>query len=230
MKLVPALLLPLLLILPFAAPADTGRHAYACDNGSRLDISFSADISGRPQATLHFADEAIVLPGVPAASGALYRSGDIRLHADGDEAIFEDGKGNQRRCSRSTSPTAAEQPAPPTAVSGFVDLAGRVSYRSRVALPPGAVLSLSIQDNARRPARVLVEQRYELNGAQPPVSFAATVDRDLIGPHARLAVSARIDYAGKLRFTGTGTFPPFQNGQPVPIDLLLKPVAATNPR
>ena len=69
----------LLLSLLFALPAQAAeRQPYTCDNGSRLDISFAEDAEGRPQATLHFADEAMILPQVPAASGALYRKG--RVH------------------------------------------------------------------------------------------------------------------------------------------------------
>lgn len=217
----------LCLLLPLVTHADTERHAYACDNGSRLDISFSADSAGRPQAILHFADEAIVLPGVPAASGAQYRSGEIRLHAKGSDAVVDDGKGNVRRCSRGAPPPPAEPPARHAVASGLVDLSGRVTYLSRIALPPGAVLSLRIQDTTRTPARVLVEQRYELDGTQVPIPFTATVDRDLIGKNPHLTVTARIDYGGKPRFTGTGTYPSFAGGQPRPLDLVLKPAAPT---
>src|SRR5574343_847889 len=107
--------------LPLCAIAAEERTPYACNNGSRLDISYSADADGRPQATLHFADEAVVLPQVPAASGSLYRNGDIRLHTKGDDAVFEDGKGNLRRCSRGAAPPRPVPAAQPAASSSFVD-------------------------------------------------------------------------------------------------------------
>ena len=86
---------------------------------------------GRPQAILHFADEALTLPQVPAASGTLYRQGEIRLHTKGDEAVFEDGKGNLRRCARGLTPPA---PPPSTAASSFVEIGGSIRYRPRESL------------------------------------------------------------------------------------------------
>ena len=59
------------LALPFCALAADERVAYTCDNASRIDISFSADSSGRPLATLHFADGDVVLPLVPSGSGGI---------------------------------------------------------------------------------------------------------------------------------------------------------------
>ena len=217
------LLFPLCL-LALAAHADTTRQPYACDNGSRIDISFPIDSDGRPQAILHFADEALTLPQVPAASGTLYRQGEIRLHTKGDDAIFEDGKSNLRRCTRGTTPPA---PPPPAAASSFVDIGGSVSYLSRIALPPDAILTIRVVDTARAgaPARVLVEQRYELNGAQVPIPFSATLDRDLIGKKARLSVNARIEHRGKLRFVSDKAYPPLKDGQPVPVDIILKPAS-----
>lgn len=215
--------LPLLLI-PFCAIANDEKIAYTCadgsSNGSRIDISFLADMSGRPQATLHFADEAITLPQVPAASGALYRSGEIRLHTKGDDAIIEDGKGNLRRCLLGDKPPATSQAAPQTAAaSSFIDINGTVSYLSRIALPPGAILSVRIQAGKR----TLVEQSYELNGAQVPIPFSATVDRDLIGKKARLTIAAKISVGGKVRFLSEQVTPAMQNGLPQAVEILLKP-------
>lgn len=221
MNLRPLQALPLALLLPFFAFAADDRVAYTCDNNSRIDISFLADISGRPQATLHFADEAVVLPQVPAASGALYRSGDIRLATRGDDAIFEDGKGNLRRCSRGSTAPVMPQAAAQPATSSFIAIAGSVTYLARVALPTNAILKIRIQSGQR----TLVDQRYELNGAQVPIPFSATVDRDLMGKKASATVSARIEAGGKLLFASAKPTPATRNGQPVPVDIVLKPAS-----
>lgn len=229
----PALLLALL--VPFGANADDGRIAYTCahENGStsRIDISFSADISGSPSARLHFADETVVLPQVPAASGELYRKGDIRLHTRGDNAVFEDGKGNLRRCARGVAAPALPQAAPPSAAqaaaaSSFIDLAGSVTYLARIALPPNAILKIRIESGRR----TLADQRYELNGAQVPIPFSATVDRDLMGKKASATVSARIEAGGKLLFASARPVPATRNGQPIPVDIVLKPAARATAR
>lgn len=218
-------LIALALLPSLAAQAEEAPLPYSCDNGSRIDISFLADISGRPQARLQLANESITLPQVPAASGALYRNGELRLHTQGDDAVFEDGKGHRLRCSRGLRPPPGSQPVPPAA-SSFLDIGGKVSYRSRIALPPDAVLAIRISDRA---GRTLVEQNYPLDGAQVPVPFKATVDRDLIGKKPRLTVTARITAGGRLRFAGRQTYRAMENGQPVPMEIKLNPAAAKRP-
>lgn len=216
---------PLLaLLFPLCVLAGEERIPYACDNGSRIDISFAVDADGRPQAQLHFADEAVILPQVPSASGALYRRGEIRLHTRDDDAILEDGKGNQRHCMRGTTPPAGTTVAPPAAASGFIDIAGKITYLARIALPPDATLTVRIDDTGR-PGKplTLAEQRYALNGAQVPIPFAATIDRDLIGQKSRLIVVARIEAGRKLLFAGNKAYPVAQNEAAAPFELLLKP-------
>src|SRR5574343_376798 len=179
------------------------RQAYACANGNRIDISFPTEASGRPQATLHFADSELTLSAVPAASGTLYRDGAIKLHTQAAEAVFENGKGNVIRCRQGEVPPPGPQATAQPAASSFITLQGSVGYRARIALPPDAILTIRI----RSAGRTLVEQRYELNGAQPPIPFTANIDRDLLGKKPSITVSARIDQRGKQRFAGSKTYP-----------------------
>ncbi|HSG21632.1 MAG TPA: YbaY family lipoprotein [Azonexus sp.] len=221
----------LCLLLPLSALATDERLPYACDNGSNINIAFSTTSDGRPQAILHFADVAITLPQVPAASGALYRADDIRLHTKGDEAVFEDGKGNIRRCKQGSAlPVTAAVTKP--AISSFLDISGRVFYFSRIALPPDAILVVRVQDvsRARTPARTLAEQQIELAGQQVPIAFQTTVDRDLIGKKARLTVNARIEHRGKILFASDKPHPALNKGQPIQVDMQLQKVASAQPR
>lgn len=222
-------LLPFLL-LPLTALAGE-RLPYHCDNGSRIDISFAEAADGRPQATLHFSDGDLTLPQVPAASGALYRIDDIRLHTRGDEALFEDGKGNRRRCTQGTAPPPPATSAQP-ANSSFLDITGSVTYRQRIALPPDAVLIVRVQDVSRAdaPARQLAEQRIELDGRQVPIPFATTIDRDLVGKKARVTVSARIEQRGKLLFISDRSYPALNKGQPQAVEMVLKQVSGAKAR
>lgn len=217
--LLPLLCAPLLAL----AQTPTPRQIYTCDNGSRIDISFNTAADGRPIATLHFADGAVTLPQVPAASGALYRTEDIRLHTKDSEAIFEDGKGNARHCIQGSNPPPGATTAQ-SAVSSFIDITGSVTYRIRIALPPDAVLIVRVQDTARAgaPARTLAEQRIELAGQQVPINFQTTIDRDLIGKKARVTVSARIEHQGKLLFISDRIYPALTNGQPTPVEIQMK--------
>ncbi|MDP3540354.1 MAG: YbaY family lipoprotein [Azonexus sp.] len=220
-----------LLLLPLTALAAGERVPYTCDNGSRIELSFSAASDGRPQATLHFADGDLTLPQVPAASGALYRADDIRLHTKDDGAYFEDGKGNSRRCTQGSAPPPQAATTPP-AISSFIDLTGSVSYRIRIALPPDAVLIVRVQDVSRAdaPARRLAEQRIELGGRQVPIPFATTIDRDLVGKRSRVTISARIEQGGKLLFISDKSYPALSNGQPNHVDIQMKQVGSGKAR
>jgi putative lipoprotein len=220
-----------LLLLPISALATEPAATYRCDDGSSLHVLFSPAADGRTQAMLTLGDTTLTLPQVPAASGALYRANDIRLHTKGDEALFEDAKGKVRHCKQGDTPPATAAATKPV-VSSFVDISGNVTYLQRIALPPDAVLIVRIQDVSRAdaPARILAEQRIELAGRQVPISFQTTVDRDLIGKRARITAAARIERGGKLLFISDKSYPAIRNGQAVPVEMTLKQVTSAKPR
>ena len=220
-----------LLLLPISALATEPAVTYRCDDGSSLDVLFSTAADGRNQAMLTLGETTLTLPQVPAASGALYRANDNRLHTKGDEALFEDAKGKVRHCKQGDTPPATATTTKPV-VSSFIDISGNVSYLQRIALPPDAVLIVRIQDVSRAdaPARILAEQRIELAGRQVPISFQTTVDRDLIGKRARITAAARIERGGKLLFISDKSYPAIRNGQAVPVEMTLKQVTSAKPR
>src|SRR5574343_831855 len=207
-------------LLATAAAEPAAAQPYTCEYGRQFNVSYSDDEAGRPQATLHLPSGDRLLPGVPAASGARYRDGNQQWHTRGENALLEDGSGSQIRCRQglhaaTVAPaTQQSQPAPatPAAASSFVELHGNVSYRARIALPPQALLTIRIQSGRR----TLSEQRYELNGAQVPIPFEATLDRDLMTPRAPLVVNGQIDVQGKRRCAGRSTLAhPGKGGLPV---------------
>ena len=220
-----------LLLLPISALATEPAVTYRCDDGSSLDVLFSTAADGRNQAMLTLGETTLTLPQVPAASGALYRANDNRLHTKGDEALFEDAKGKVRHCKQGETPPATATPTKPL-ISSFIDISGNVSYLQRIALPPDAVLIVRIQDVSRAdaPARILAEQRIELAGRQVPISFQTTVDRDLIGKRARITAAGRIERGGKLLFISDKSYPVIRNGQAVPVEMTLKQVTSAKPR
>ena len=220
-----------LLLLPISALATEPAVTYRCDDGSSLHVLFSTAADGRTRAMLTLGETTLTLPQVPAASGALYRANDIRLHTKGDEAMYEDAKGKVRHCKQGDTPPATAAATKPV-VSSFIDISGNVSYLQRIALPPDAVLIVRIQDVSRAdaPARILAEQRIELAGRQVPISFQTTVDRDLIGKRARITAAARIERGGKLLFISDKSYPAIRNGQAVPVEMTLKQVTSAKPR
>ena len=201
-------LLITLALLPSLAFAGEPATTYTCDDGSKMSVAMSADPDGRPLATLNIGGNSQTLALIPSASATHYRGDGANFYTKGDDAIFDDGKGQMRRCTKGDNPTpVAQSPAP--AVSSFVDIGGSVAYLQRIALPPDAVLIVRVQDTSRADAkaRTLAEQTIELAGQQVPINFQLTVDRDLIGKKARLTLAARIERRGKLLFINDQSYP-----------------------
>lgn len=81
---------------------------------------------------------------------------------------------------------------------------GALAYRERVALPPGAVARVTLQDIsiADRPAPVLVEVVLDTRNKQVPLSFQLNVPQGSLQPGMRYSVSGSIrDRSGRLLWT-----------------------------
>ncbi|WP_454566098.1 YbaY family lipoprotein [Pseudomonas sp. AIG] len=91
-----------------------------------------------------------------------------------------------------------------TTPAGKVGLDGEVFYLQRIALPPSATLSVSLQDVslADAPAVVLDEQKGPVKG-QVPLPFHLSYDPAQVKPGHRYSVSARIEVNGELMFVTT---------------------------
>ncbi|MBF8754680.1 YbaY family lipoprotein [Pseudomonas guariconensis] len=83
-------------------------------------------------------------------------------------------------------------------------LDGEVFYLQRMALPPAATLSVSLQDVSLMdaPAVTLANQAGPVKG-NVPLPFHLTYDPSQIKAGHRYAVSARIELDGKLLFINT---------------------------
>ncbi|MDB5993383.1 MAG: putative lipoprotein [Pseudomonas sp.] len=96
--------------------------------------------------------------------------------------------------------SACQTQQPPAKTS----LDGEVFYLQRIALPPSAILSVSLQDVslADAPAVTLDEQKGPIKG-QVPLPFHLSYDPAQVKPGHRYAVSARIEVNGQLMFITT---------------------------
>ncbi|WP_371325003.1 YbaY family lipoprotein [Dechloromonas sp. ZY10] len=206
----PALSRALLLAASLTFPLTSLAETWHC-GPDRLSIDFGEAADGRPQATLRFADGEVVLPQVPAASGTLYRNEAVRLHVKGDEALFEDGRGNHRNCQRGEIVAAS---------SSFLDVSGQIAHHSRIALPADAQMIVQVIDRQRpKKPLTLAEKHFRLGGAQSPFPFATTVDRDLLGTNPQLVVRARIERRGSILLAGEQALDP---ARPDTLDLVLQ--------
>jgi len=114
-----------------------------------------------------------------------------------------------------------------TTPAGKVGLDGEVFYLQRIALPPSATLSVSLQDVslADAPAVVLDEQKGPVKG-QVPLPFHLTYDPAQVKPGHSYSVSARIELDGKLLFITTERHTVQLNGQdPQPLRVRVNAIA-----
>lgn len=107
--------------------------------------------------------------------------------------------------------------------SGQASLAGTASYRERMALPPDAVLEVTLEDVSRADAaaEVLGRTRLESPG-QPPIKFTITYDPARLIDGHRYNVRARITRADSLMFVTDTAYPVLLPGPTGQLDLLLQ--------
>lgn len=121
-------------------------------------------------------------------------------------------------------------PGQGTSTGGTATVSGTLTYRQRIALPPGAVANVQIQDISRAdaPADVVGEQEILMDGKSVPVAFDVPYDPATIQDNHRYSVRATLrDAAGKLLFTTDKITPVITAGNPTSgIELILVQVAS----
>ncbi|NIF23366.1 YbaY family lipoprotein [Candidatus Pantoea multigeneris] len=105
------------------------------------------------------------------------------------------------------------------------NVSGSVYIRQRVALPPDAVLTVTLSDAsiADAPSRVLSQQVAFTGGKQAPFSFVLPFKPSDIQPNARILLSAAITVQGRMIFV-TDSVKPVINQGGTKAELLLVPV------
>ena len=98
------------------------------------------------------------------------------------------------------------------------------SYRERIMLTPGHVLTVKVEDVSLMdaPARVMAETSQRLDGRGPPYAVTASVPTGQIDARHTYAVRAEIrDPAGALRFTTDTRHSVLTNGAPNKADIMM---------
>ena len=109
-----------------------------------------------------------------------------------------------------------------TSVSADEKLRGTATYRERVALPPDAILEVSLLDVSRAdaPARKISTVRM-VNPGAPPFEFEISYDPAQIEARHTYSVRATIRSGDSLLFTTETTSPVLTRGAPNSADLVL---------
>lgn len=116
-------------------------------------------------------------------------------------------------------------PQPELETSAVQTITGSVAYRERIALQPGALVIVILEDIslADAPAKVIAKHRFETNSKQIPLDFQLDYDSRKIQSNHTYNVRAKIEVDGKLRFiTDTVTPVITDNNQTQHVALMLK--------
>lgn len=129
--------------------------------------------------------------------------------------VFPDQRPYQEKV---TKVVFAELPTtkPATQPMNTATVTGNVTYRPRIALPPNAVVKVSLQDVSRADAAAIVldQQTISTNGKQVPIPFTLQYNPSQIKPNHDYAVSARILVNGKLQWISTARNSVITRGNP----------------
>lgn len=129
-------------------------------------------------------------------------------------------------------PTPAPNPNTPGAVNQAAiaqpSVTGSVWIRQKVALPPDAVLTVTVSDatQANAPSKVIAQKAVRTNGKQAPFSFVLPFNPADVQPNSRILLSAAITIDDKLAFI-TDKVQPVINQNGTKVDLTLVPVQQT---
>jgi uncharacterized lipoprotein YbaY len=108
------------------------------------------------------------------------------------------------------------------------DLNGTVAYRQRIALPPNAIVEVSLQDVSKMdaPAEVLDSLKFPSAGRQVPIPFTLRYDPAQIDERNTYTVSARITVDGALMWISKTRNPVLTRGAPADdVVIMLEQVA-----
>lgn len=121
----------------------------------------------------------------------------------------------------------AASPATAPAITG-PNVSGSVFINQRVALPPDAVLTVTLSDAsvADAPSRVISQKVARTQGKQSPFTFILPYNPQEIAPHARVLLSAAVTINGQVTFVTDSIKEVINNGQGTRADLQLVPVVA----
>ena len=122
-----------------------------------------------------------------------------------------------------TPPAVVDGTSP--ALTGIIT--GTVAYLQRIALPPGSVINIELQDIsiADAPAKILASQTITTTGENVPIPFELTYDPAKIDPRFRYSVRATIHIDGNLRWTSTQANSVLTNDAPLSnIEVIVEPV------
>jgi putative lipoprotein len=209
-----------------AAAAPTATFSGGMVTGSTGCNSYTAAYTLTGAATLTIKPGAATLRACPEPIATQERAFLAALSAvagyslTGTTLTLTDASGNAALTFAPAAPSASGMPAPG---AGSATLTGTVTYRERIALPAGAVITVQLADTARAdaPATIVGGQTITTTGEQVPIPFAIAYDPTSIVASHQYTVRATISVGGAVTFRTTSAYPVLTNGNPTRADLVL---------
>lgn len=192
-------------------PAPATQH-YQCADGLTVDVAARLEA-----AAITFRGETYQMREVPVASGNLYTDG-VRAWR---------GPANARQFAEADGDAVFARGCHPASPAGTAVLTGTVTYRTRQALPAGAVVEVRLVDISRAdaPADVVARQVLVTKGEQVPIPFMLTYAAGSFEAGRRPAVQATIAIDNRVRFRTTTVQPvPAGGASATPMALVVQPV------
>lgn len=129
-----------------------------------------------------------------------------------------------------TAPQPLEEATTATAVAtptvdpdANASVTGTVTYRERIALSPGAVVTVQLRDTSLMDvASELIAEQVITNPGQVPVAFEVRYNTDDINPRNTYSIEATITESdGRLAFIDDTAYDVITRGNPTRIDMVL---------
>jgi putative lipoprotein len=200
----------LLLTTAISAKAQQIRiYDFQCAQGRQFRATFIGDRA--------LENQSLNMRHVRTASGARYQAGQYTLLS----------KGNQANLTRNNQPLY--QACTGTMISPASEtISGSVSYRERIALPPDAIVRVTLE-SVGAPMEVLAEQTIKTQGKQVPIPFSLNYDASSIREGTSYLIRAQILVDQQLRFSGDAAYPTAPNKKPARVEVIVRSMNP-NPR
>lgn len=193
-------------------PAQSRIYNFECSQGKQFRATFTGD-----RAIIELDNRSLTMQQVRSGSGIRYQAGKYTLSS----------KGNQAELTFNNQPLY--QGCTGTMISStFETVSGTVTYRERIALPPNAIVRVTLEA-VGTPTEVIAEQTIATQGRQVPIPFSLNYDTSNIREQTSYIVRAQILVDNQLRFIGDADYATSPKEKPAKVEVIVRSVNP-NPR
>jgi uncharacterized lipoprotein YbaY len=213
-----------------AAAPDARAKGLAAAGAREADAVADARERSAPAAPVPPPPPAAVAPAAPREAEAFARRQAESVEANrADSAAPAQAKvgAGQESPARATARGALGATAVAAPAKRPAQLTGRVTYRTRAALPAGAIVDVRLLDVSRADAPAVMVGRVEIvtRGEQVPLPFTIAYDAAAIDARFRYTVQVTITVGGRVAYRTTTAHPVLTSGAPATnVEVVVEPM------